>query len=152
MTHEEAARLCLLAGVIKPKQASEAKAALPEGSSHQVDVTLHLQGSVVKSESTPDAEISIKPSCNAWQRGVLAEVLRRLDVDTGKLKRALRAALRADPVRLVEDNQQLIDLVEQIAEAHRQTLPETKTTKPGRAATVHAMGSVEFWPRERSAA
>lgn len=146
----EAARLCAIAGAVKAKLAGDAKAALPESSTHLVDSTFRIRGSVSKGASEPESTGESRPSVNLFDRGVMLDVLRRLKVTPQQLRTAVRASIK--PIERAGDLSQLgqgviaQDLAAVIEQAQAELcgrLPAEPWKRPGRAGSVHVTVTLE---------
>ncbi len=132
-----------LAGAVKAKALTAAKAELANGSTHQIDEVVRLNGIVSKGLPTDGCETTTPATVQIQDSALIAELMRRLDVSADELKKALRAAFRrvkeqGDLRQLGQgsDDEALRDVIAAEADRLAARLPALPKSIPGRAATV----------------
>jgi len=122
--------LVALGGAVKDKALTAAKARLADGSAHQVDFTVRINGSVQKGTRTADATVEVTPTVNLRTPAHFCAVLRALGIGAKRFAAAL-VALQA-----VTPDAELEELIAAEEARRAAKLPRTVQTTPGRAGTV----------------
>lgn len=154
---KSAVRLCAIAGAVKDKLAKEAKAKIPAGSAHPVDVTVRVRGSVIKGADQPAAGGTQPPNVSLFERTVLLELISHLKVSPQRAETVLR-----DIVKKVTDAAQLGELgqgekaqaiaavIESVQGELHGRLPAETWSRPGRAGPVQTDVTVELIKSEKT--
>lgn len=138
-----AKRLCAIAAAVKPKQLTEAKASLPDGSGHDIDIAVRIRGRLTKGIAEPGTSGDSPASVNLMTPAVVGDVLRRLKVTPGALRKAVRAAAKQDNLKLPQGmaNTELLAVFTRVADEIAETLPPVPWSRPGRAGAVRFEGA-----------
>ncbi len=146
----QAVRLAAIAGAVKDRAAGEAKKLIPDGSSHQVDVSVRIRGVVTKGLSEPPTSGQAAVQVDLFRRGVMLDVMRRLKIVPAQLRAALRAATKHidDASQLDQLGQGVIaqylaSVFEQVTTETAGRLPAQTWNRPGRAGPVRVDVTVE---------
>lgn len=145
---QRAVKLIALAGCVKPKLLGDAKAALSEPSSHNVNFRAHVRGIVSKGMSTPAGNVLKAVTVDVFTRGVICRALRMLKVRPARLRAAVQAAAKEGwgltSVDKVDDCGDLSAIFDEVSAEISGELAPTTIETAGRAAAVRVEAMFEL--------